>query len=371
MRQFVANFGKGVGDFVTLHLPAPAQSAQGGYDPPERAASRPARSGCASSAWSARLVLTPTSPACPVVCSASPALFARYRVNFIGTAGLPAINALVRLKAGEAAIPAFSADLARVSGRRTSTCGTTMTDTGVPARRITGYEAACLLAFAAAALVAAFFLVGQSVARYTSATVPDLQVLQAVGMTSAAGRRVGFGAAVPGGGGGGHARCRRCDLGLPVDADRCGVAAGAGPGGRTPTGWCWASAGPSRRCWCWPGRPAAAATHRRGRPAAGAATPVRRRGRGGGRGRAAGADGDGHPVRPGARAGPVRRAGPARRGGAIVGVLGMLAAFTFSAGMSDAAAHPVRFGQTSQLEAFFGFNGPISASRRVLGCHCR
>ena len=31
--------------------------------------------------------------------------------------------------------------------------------------------------------MAAFFLVGQSVARYTSATVVDLQVLQAVGMT--------------------------------------------------------------------------------------------------------------------------------------------------------------------------------------------
>ncbi len=49
--------------------------------------------------------------------------------------------------------------------------------------RVTGYEAACLLAFALAALVAALFLVGQSVARYISATVADLQVLQAVGMT--------------------------------------------------------------------------------------------------------------------------------------------------------------------------------------------
>ena len=49
--------------------------------------------------------------------------------------------------------------------------------------RTTRYEAACLLAFALAALVAALFLIGQSVARYTSATVADLQVLQAVGMT--------------------------------------------------------------------------------------------------------------------------------------------------------------------------------------------
>jgi hypothetical protein len=43
--------------------------------------------------------------------------------------------------------------------------------------------------------------------------------------------------------------------------------------------------------------------------------------------------------------------------GAVVGVLGVLAAFTFAAGVSDAATHPERFGQTWQLGAFFGFNG--------------
>ena len=32
-------------------------------------------------------------------------------------------------------------------------------------------------------------------------------------------------------------------------------------------------------------------------------------------------------------------------------------AFTFSAGISDAAAHPERFGQMHQLEMFAGFNG--------------
>jgi len=43
--------------------------------------------------------------------------------------------------------------------------------------------------------------------------------------------------------------------------------------------------------------------------------------------------------------------------GAVAGILGVLAAFTFSAGVSDAAANPARFGQTFQLEAFFGLNG--------------
>ncbi|WP_205856484.1 ABC transporter permease, partial [Phytoactinopolyspora endophytica] len=43
--------------------------------------------------------------------------------------------------------------------------------------------------------------------------------------------------------------------------------------------------------------------------------------------------------------------------GAVVGTLGVMAAFTFSAGVDDAAAHPERFGQVHQLEAFLGFEG--------------
>ena len=43
--------------------------------------------------------------------------------------------------------------------------------------------------------------------------------------------------------------------------------------------------------------------------------------------------------------------------GAVAGVLGVLAAFTFSAGVSDAAANPARFGQTWQLGRFFGLSG--------------
>jgi hypothetical protein len=43
--------------------------------------------------------------------------------------------------------------------------------------------------------------------------------------------------------------------------------------------------------------------------------------------------------------------------GAVAGVLGVLAALTFSAGVSDAIANPARFGQTWQLTTFFGLNG--------------
>jgi hypothetical protein len=43
--------------------------------------------------------------------------------------------------------------------------------------------------------------------------------------------------------------------------------------------------------------------------------------------------------------------------GAVAGVLGVLAAFTFSAGVTDAVNTPARFGQTYQLEMGFGSNG--------------
>src|SRR5437763_451192 len=113
----------------------------------------------------------------------SPALVDRYRANILGTNGQMYINALIRLKGGAAAIPAFRADLARVTGQPNIDVWNNREYFGGVIVRITRYEAACLLAFALAALVAALFLIGQSVARYTSATVADLQVLQAVGMT--------------------------------------------------------------------------------------------------------------------------------------------------------------------------------------------
>lgn len=43
--------------------------------------------------------------------------------------------------------------------------------------------------------------------------------------------------------------------------------------------------------------------------------------------------------------------------GAITGVLGVLAAFIFSAGVADAAGDPARFGQTHQVTVAFGYNG--------------
>jgi hypothetical protein len=351
---FVANFGEGVGDFVTLHLPAPAQSVQGGYDPssngpPRGPVIRARIVGVIRSFWFS------DQPGAPGGVFASPALFARYRVNFMGTAGdAAAINALVRLRGGETAIPAFKRDLARVSGRSDIDVWNNYADMGAPARRITGYEAACLLAFGVAALVAAFFLVGQSVARYTSAAVPDLQVLQAVGLTSR--QAVGSASAPPflaavAGATVGVAAAVLASRWMPI-----GVASLLEPSPGFDADWLILGPG-----WILApvivlaGSAAAAATMlaaarrqvlpRRSSVAAavaGAGLPV------------AAVVGTRFALEPGRGRSsvPVR---PAMTG-AIAGVLGILAAFTFSAGISD-AADPVRFGQTSQLEGWLGFNG--------------
>jgi hypothetical protein len=57
--------------------------------------------------------------------------------------------------------------------------------------------------------------------------------------------------------------------------------------------------------------------------------------------------------------------------GAVAGVLGVVAAFTFSRGVSEAVAHPQRFGQQVQLQGFIGVNGqdflPSDALKTVLG----
>ena len=177
---FPAIYGKSVGDTLTLQLPSPQQGQD--YDPssglpPRGPKIRVRIVGVIRSPWFS------DSPGSAGGVVPSPALMAHYRASIMGVHDNGFINALVRLKGGTAAIPRFRADLARVTRRPDIDVWDNLASFGVPARKVTGYEAACLLAFGLAALVAAFFLVGQSVARYSSATVSDLQLLRAPGMT--------------------------------------------------------------------------------------------------------------------------------------------------------------------------------------------
>ena len=366
--QFAAVYHKRVGDTLTLLL-ASVKQANEQYDgttgPPRGPAVKARITGVGRSPW---LSIGSDGPGQKGGVQASPALYAHYQANILGTSGQNYINALIRLKGGTAAIPVFRADLARVTGRSDIDVWNNRENFGNAVERITRYEAACLLAFALAALVAALFLVGQSVARYTSATVADLQVLQAVGMTprqavasatappllaAAAGSTLGVVAAI--------VASRWMPIGFASYLEpHPGISADwliLGPG------WVLApllvAAGSAAAAALALTARHRRAVPRRSRVAAAAATA-----------------GLGVPVVVGVRfalePGRGRAAVPVRPAllGAVAGILGVLAAFTFSAGVSDAAANPARFGQTFQLNTFLGLNGqdfgPVDRVLRVV-----
>src|SRR5712691_9638630 len=331
--NFPAGYGKGVGDMLTLHLPAPRQSDRG-YDPSSSGPPRGPRVrvrivGVIRSFWFA------DSPGSSGALVPSPALLARYRANLMGSRGDTYINALVRLKGGAAAIPAFRAGLARVTHRSDIDVWNNYVDFGGPAKRVSAFEAACLLAFGLAALTAAVFLIGQSVARYVSTTVADLQLLRAPGLRPrqavAAAAAGPFLAAVAGttlGVAGAIVASRWMPIGAPAMLE---------PQPGFNADWLVLGIG-------WVAAPLIVLAG--SAAAAGAALAASR--------------GQLAPRRSAVALALVRAGLPALVG-AIVGVLGVLAAFTFAAGVSDAAANPARFGQTNQLQGFLGFNGQTSA----------
>ncbi|GAA1007392.1 hypothetical protein Aple_018190 [Acrocarpospora pleiomorpha] len=92
---------------------------------------------------------------------------AKYSDHLIGFKAY--VNALVRLKNGEADLPAFQAGLARVSGRPDIDVWNLEAKFFTPARTFGRFESAYLLAFGVAAFAAAVVLVGQPVARFTTA----------------------------------------------------------------------------------------------------------------------------------------------------------------------------------------------------------
>ena len=366
--QFAHVYHKDVGDTITLLLATPKQMNEhfdGSTGPPLGPRIKASIVGIGRTVFGS----TPADkPAGKGGVLASPALVAHYRANILGTNGQNYLNALLRLKGGIAAIPAFRADLARVTGRPDIDVLDNRTFFGGLVERLTLYEAACLFAFALAALVAALFLIGQSVARYTSATMADLRVLQAVGMTprqavasatappllaTAAGSTLGVVAAI--------VASRWMPIGAALYSEpRPGISADwliLGPG--------WVLAPVLVAVGSAAAATLALAARRR--------RPVPRRS---GVAAAAAAAGFGIPVVVGARfalePGRGRAAVPVRPAllGAVAGILGVLAAFTFSAGVSDATANPARFGQTWQLSSFLGQSGqdfgPVSRVLRAV-----
>lgn len=367
-RKFAAYYHKSVGDMLELHLPSAAALARSFVGADLRSYDGPAVPirivGVGISPW---LSDSPDNPGGGI--QLSPGVTAEYRANIVGPPGpdnQQFINALVRLRHGGADLAKFTEDLKRVTGR---------SDIGILSfvqefadiQHQVAFESRCLAAFALAAFVAAIFLVGQAIARYAAGAAAEAQTQRALGMTPRQTTLVAAaGPAIVGA------------LGAALGVVVSWVASAWFPYGTaalfeydTGRQWDWLvtfSVGAGVIVLVAAGAAAAARlavrAARRGtvaRRSAVAAT-VRR-------------SGASVPLIIGTRfaleTGRGRQAVPVRPAliGAVTGVLGVVAAFTFAHGVSDAADHPERFGQTFALGAFLGVNshdfaptGPVTAA---------
>jgi len=356
-RVFAAHHHKNVGDAVVLNLPTPQELAEQSGSGPGGSFTGPhlrmSIVGVVSSPWFS------DEPGAIGFIEMSPGVVAQYPDNTIGPTDQPKnlwnfVSALARLRGGEATLPRFRRDVARVTGRTDLEVWNLPRELRNAQREIT-FEARCLLAFAGAAFVAAIFLVGQAVARYAAASTAELRTLRALGImprqsvaAAATGPVIAGIVGAMAGVAGAYLASRYFPLGTAdllepapgLSADWLVFAPGlvlvsllAGAGALAAA---WFSLAAARR-----NRPARRSTIASAVARWGFAVPVvvgTRFALEPGRGRAA------VPVRPALI-------------GAVTGVLGILAAFTFSHGVSDVVSHPERFGQTYQLEAFVGANG--------------
>ena len=340
--------GFGVGDILTIHLFSPQQAAadENGPDSTADPAGPKLRAtvvGVVRSPWYSDTVdgvggLIP-----------SPGLYARYKANLAGPNTF--VNALARLHDGPAGIERFKQQLATVTGREDIDVWN-LAEQQAHAQDVTGFEARSLLAFALAVVVASLVLVGQAVTRFTAGVRGDIETMRAIGLERRSSRQmVLFGpvaAAVVGSIVGvigavlasqwfplGAAALLEPNPGIDVDRTVLVVGGLAVPmmvaAGALLTARSWRLATRAQRR---SGTPFGRLVGNAPVPAAVGVGFAFDRGPGG---RAAGAT-------------------PAIAG-AIVGVAGVIAAMTFSAGVSDATAGYARFGQTYDMYGWYGFNG--------------
>jgi ABC-type lipoprotein release transport system permease subunit len=369
-RKFVKTYHKGIGDTVTLILAKPAEIvAQRGFGPHgrytgPRVTLHIVGVGETSTAWGG--IDQPGNPGGLLL---SVGLYKKYRLNIVGPPdqSINYVNALVRLRGGEAAIPQFSKDLTRITGRSDIDIAD-LTQGQRDLQHHVDFESRCLVAFAAAAFIAALFLIGQAIARYAAASTEELQTLRAIGMTPR--------------------QAIASSVAAPVIVGGVGVLVGIAGAVITSQWLPYGTAGlfePSPGIsWDWvvfgPGIALVIALVLIG--AAFAAWRAVRAGRHPGMTRrsavAAAASRSTLPIpvvigtRFALEAGRGRTAVPVRPAllGAVMGVLGVIAALTFAHGVTDAANHPERFGQTFQVGTFVGLNdkdfGPAGRVLRAL-----
>ena len=359
---FAEEFGYGVGDTVTAALLSAEQveaydvdaEAPAGVDDLDGPRFPITIVGVIRSLWYSDAVGSPG------FLLPSPAVYETYPESFLGDNGEHGyINALIRLRDGGEGIPDFQAALAEVTGRTDIEIFNGPELTAAEQRK-NSFEADSLYAFAVAALLAALFLVGQSVARYTAASLTEMRTLAAVGMTPTQSLQAAIAgpilAALAG---------TSVGVGLAVVASQwfpIGSAALVEPAPGISADWLVLGIG-------WVAIPLMVAAG-----AAGAALVARRAARATAAPRrstiASTAARLGWPVpvvvgtRFALEPGRGRSAIPVRPAliGSIVGVLGIIAAFTFANGVADAAGNPARFGQTFDAGTYLGFNDEDFAS---------
>jgi FtsX-like permease family protein len=354
-RGFVDHVHKGIGDTLTVTLPSIAELRSGLVFSTSSALSGPHVTlhivGVVLSPWASDVVASPGG----VVLS--PGFVRDHPENTIGsavTANNPAwVDALVRLRHGAADIPAFRTDLAKATHR------TDLQVWDLPARardrqhEIT-FETRCLLAFGLAVLIAALFALAQAMARTAAATVAELDALHGAGLTSrqatllatamptaaaTAGALLAAGAAISASSLFPIATARYLEPHPGTTVDWVVI----GPGVplvilavSLTTAVAARVAGARQRAERARGSRLVGSVTRRGLPV---------------------------PVVVGTRfaleSGAGRSAIPVRATllGAVAGVLGVVAALTFSAGIQDASRNPERYGQTFQLGGFLGQSG--------------
>lgn len=351
---YLAQTGHRVGDVVELELASPSQidaSFTGGTgivpDGPRIAATivGAVRSPWYSSWESSGGGLYP-----------GPAIYRDYAPNLEGTQGLTYINALVRLKDGQADADAFLAGLAEVSGR---------TDIEVwrrpeqlaPVAHAIRVENLALLAIGAAGALAAAVLVGQAVTRSAAATAAELGALRASGLGPGALARVAaapvtaygaLGALL--GAGGAAVASRWFPLGMAGTFESAPGIAVSWPLTLGVLALCGTGV------WLTALASAAVTTAARDLPAHGSVLAARASARGWPVPAVMGLRFALEPGR-GTRAVPLRPAYV----GAVAGVLGVTAAFTFGAGLRDGMLNPDRYGGWWDAAAI------VESANQVLG----
>ncbi len=175
--SFVDSFDMHVGDEVTLHLSSAEQLNTYDESEPLGPTVDATIVGVIRSAWFHDQPDSPLGFVLP-----SPGLHLKYPDNVIGTTGTVSVNALVRLRDGEAGLDEFGREFTRITGIDNAEF-VNLHDDARHTRDVTAFEARVLQLVSLVALLAAAVLLGVAISRYCATSFTNLEVMRAFGLT--------------------------------------------------------------------------------------------------------------------------------------------------------------------------------------------